>query len=117
MQDKLKTAIAGAVAGAVSGLFGAGGGMLLVPLLTALTDIEEEEVFPASVSTILPIGVVSLSIYATASPLPFSAALPYLLGGFVGGIIAGKTGNKIPVKWLHRFLGIIILWGGYRYLC
>ena len=117
MQQKFKTAIAGAAAGMVTGLFGAGGGMLLVPLLTALTDINEEEVFPASVSTILPIGLVSLCIYATVSPLPFSSALPYLLGGFLGGIIAGKTGNKIPVKWLHRSLGIIIIWGGYRYLC
>lgn len=117
MTEKIKTAIAGAVAGAVNGLFGAGGGMLLVPLLTGLTDMEEDDVFPASVSIILPICFVSLSIYASAAPLPFSEAIPYLLGGLGGGIIAGMTGNKIPVKWLHRILGIVILWGGWRYLC
>ena len=117
MKDKVKTAIAGAIAGAVNGLFGAGGGMVLVPLLTAMTDLEEDDVFPASVSIIFPICIVSLAIYSTAGPLPFGDALPYLLGGVGGGLVAGLTGNKIPVKWLHRILGVMILWGGYRYLC
>lgn len=117
MKDKIKTALAGSIAGAINGLFGAGGGMVLVPLLTAMTDLEEDDVFPASVSIIFPICLISLSIYSTASPLPFGEALPYLVGGLAGGVIAGKTENKIPVKWLHRILGVMILWGGIRYLC
>lgn len=117
MKEKLKTTIAGCVAGAINGLFGAGGGMVLVPLLGSLTDLEEDDVFPASVSIIFPICLVSLSVYATASPLPLREALPYLIGGLAGGVIAGLTGNKIPVKWLHRILGVMILWGGIRYLC
>lgn len=117
MSDKVKTALAGLIAGAINGLFGAGGGMVLVPLLTVMTDLDDNEVFPASVSIIFPICIVSLSIYATAHPLPFADAFPYLLGALGGGLIAGLTGNKIPVKWLHRILGVMILWGGYRYLC
>lgn len=117
MKEKLKTTIAGCVAGAINGLFGAGGGMVLVPLLGSLTDLDEDDVFPASVSIIFPICLVSLSVYATASPLPLREALPYLIGGLSGGVIAGLTGNKIPVKWLHRILGVMILWGGIRYLC
>ena len=34
---------AGACAGAVTGLFGAGGGMVLVPLLSLLTDMDDDE--------------------------------------------------------------------------
>lgn len=117
MKESIKTGIAGAVAGAVNGLFGAGGGMVLVPLLTGLTDLDDEAVFPASVSIILPICLVSLTIGSLGSGLPFMQALPYLLGALGGGILAGKTGNKIPVKWLHRILGLLILWGGVRYLC
>lgn len=117
INNTLKMSIAGFIAGAVNGLFGAGGGMLLIPLLTKLSDLQDDDVFPASVSIIFPICFVSLTIYASASGLPISDALPYLLGGAVGGIVAGLTGNRIPVKWLHRILGIMILWGGYRYLC
>jgi uncharacterized membrane protein YfcA len=106
--------IAGAAAGAVAGLFGAGGGMVLVPLLTMLTDLEEDEVFRASVSIILPICVVS--IVMTPYYPPFSTILPYLLGSCAGGILAPRVAQRIPTLWLHRALGILILWGGIRYL-
>jgi uncharacterized membrane protein YfcA len=51
------------------------------------------------------------------SAFPWSTALPYLLGSAIGGVAAGLWGKKIPVKWLHRLLGALILWGGIRYLC
>ena len=56
----MRFAISGTAAGVINGLFGAGGGMVLVPTLTALTDIEQKEIFPASVSIILPMCFVSL---------------------------------------------------------
>ena len=108
---------AGAAAGAVTGLFGAGGGMVLIPLLTLLTDLKEEELFPSSIAVIFPICIISLYFAAMRSPLPWKEALPWLTGSSAGGILAGKFGRKIPVTWLHRGLGILILWGGFRYLC
>lgn len=116
-KNLLKTALAGAIAGAVNGLFGAGGGMILVPLLTALTDLEDREVFPASIAIILPMCFVSLFIGAMGTSLPWAAALPYLIGSAIGGVLAGLFGKKIPTVWLHRGLGILILYGGWRYLC
>ena len=115
--QKFKTALAGLAAGAVNGLFGAGGGMVLVPLLTLLTDIADEDIFPASVSIILPICIISLTMGALTQGIPIGSALPYLIGSIGGGILAGMTAKRIPVKWLHRALGALILWGGVRYLC
>ena len=112
-----ETAAAGMAAGIVNGLFGAGGGMILVPLLTSLTDLEDREVFPASISIILPMCLVSLTISSFAQCLPWSTALPYLIGSALGGLLAGIFGKWIPTVWLHRVLGILILWGGFRYLC
>lgn len=114
MNKPIYFALAGALAGIVNGLFGAGGGMVLVPLLTALTDLREREIFPSSIAIILPLCLVSL--FFSPGPLPWAAALPYLIGGGIGGICAGLWGSKIPVKWLHRVLGILILWGGIRCL-
>lgn len=110
------TAAVGAAAGAVNGLFGAGGGMILVPLLTRLTDLDDREVFPASISIILPLCVVSIVTQA-GNGLPWITALPYLIGSALGGVVAGIWGRKIPVLWMHRILGVLILWGGWRYLC
>lgn len=109
--------LAGALAGAVNGLFGAGGGMVLVPLLTMLTPLAEEAVFPASISIILPVCLVSLTVTAITGEIPWQQSIPYLFGSAAGGILAGLWGRKIPTHWLHRGLGILILWGGIRYLC
>lgn len=109
-------ALSGLGAGIVAGLFGAGGGLVLIPLLTLLTDISEEDLFPASISVILPICVVTLITTAAAGTVSWREALPYLPGSAIGGFLAGKYGRKIPVRWLHRGLGLLILWGGWRYL-
>lgn len=109
--------LAGICAGAVNGLFGAGGGMVLVPLLSLLTDLGEDEIFASSLAIILPICMVSIAVTAMTGTLAWREALPWLPGSALGGIIAGLWGRRIPVKWLHRGLGILIIWGGIRYLC
>lgn len=108
--------LCGCVAGIVNGLLGAGGGMILVPMLSASHALQEQEIFPSSVSIILPLCVVSLAVTGFQSQLPWREALPYLLGSIPGGIMAGLWGRKIKISWLHRALGILILWGGIRYL-
>ena len=109
--------LAGSAAGSINGMFGAGGGMVLVPLLTHLTDIEENQIFPCSVSIILPICIVSICASIGQNGLPIQEAWPYLTGSIAGGLLAGYLGHLIPAKHLHRLLGLLILWGGFRYLC
>ena len=60
MGRRIRLALAGAGAGAVAGLFGAGGGMVLVPLLGLLVRMDDQDVYPASVSIILPICLTSI---------------------------------------------------------
>ncbi len=116
-KEKLGILLAGTGAGMVNGLFGTGGGMILVPLLTVLTDIEDSTVFSTSVSIILPVCFVSLFFSQNVSGLHYTTILPYLIGSALGGILCGFLGRRIPTLWLHRLLGILILWGGVRYLC
>jgi uncharacterized membrane protein YfcA len=108
---------AGGIAGLINGLFGAGGGMVLVPLLTKLTNIADKNVFPTSVSIILPVCLVSLGFTIANGSVNTDGVLPYLIGSTLGGVAAGFFGKKIPTLWLHKTLGILILWGGIRYLC
>lgn len=109
--------LSGLAAGAVNGLLGAGGGMILVPLLGFLTRLEDREIFSASLAIILPISLISVLVSAANGTLILGGALPWLIGSAAGGIIAGLTAKKIPTVWLHRGLGILILWGGIRFLC
>ena len=109
--------LAGAAAGTVNGLFGAGGGMVLVPLLMLLTSLEPDAIFPSSISIILPICLVSLIFSLDVESFDWLAPLPYIIGSAAGGILSGFLGKAIPTLWLHRILGAFILWGGVRYLC
>jgi uncharacterized membrane protein YfcA len=43
-------------------------------------------------------------------------ALPYLLGGLVGGFVGGRLMDKVPVIWLRRIFAAFLLYGGVRYL-
>lgn len=111
-----KTIGAGFAAGAVTGLFGTGGGMALVPLLRIGRALPEEEIFGSSVAIILPVCIVSILTTAFAGPLPWADAFPYMAGSLAGGIGAGLLGKRFSPAFLHKLLGILILWGGIRYL-
>ena len=108
--------VAGLLAGVVNGIFGGAGGMVLIPALRLWSDVGEDALFPMSVSVMLPVCVLSLGISAAGAPLPWADALPYLAGSVAGGVLAGLLGKRIPVVWLHRIFGVMILWGGIRYL-
>lgn len=109
-------ALAGLLAGIVNGIFGGAGGMILIPTLQMLTDIQEDALFPMSVSVMLPVSLLSLWLTSRTTSLPWAEALPYLLGSVAGGVLVGLMGRRIPTVWLHRIFGIMILWGGIRYL-
>ena len=115
--NRLGLILAGLGAGTVNGLLGAGGGMVLIPLLGILTSLEEREIFHSSIAIILPVCIVSILSDIISGTFLWRAALPYLIGSAAGGLSAVLWGNKIPVKWLHRILGTLIIGGGIRYLC
>lgn len=114
LSDKAKSALAGAAAGVVNGFFGAGGGMVLVPLLIGWVKMDQRKAFASSVFIILPLCAVSAVVYLLRTEFDFLRALPYLIGGLVGGFIGGKIFGKVPTVLLHRLFGILLIAGGVR---
>lgn len=111
---KVKYLITGGLAGLANGLFGAGGGLFLVPLLSAWAKLPRRKAFAVSVGVILPLSAVSAVIYYVRGALELSGAWGYLLGGALGGLVSGKVFRRIPVSWLRRGFGILIVYGGIR---
>lgn len=116
MEKKGRFALAGALAGLVNGFFGGGGGMLLVPMLERTCGVEQKKAFATSVAVILPLCVLSAGVYLLRGGLDLTAALPYLIGGAVGGWIGGKTFRAVPALWLRRGFALLLLYGGVRNL-
>lgn len=63
--------LSGAAAGLINGFFGAGGGMVLVPLLIHLGKLPDKEAFASSIAIILPLCLVSLFVYGASGSLPW----------------------------------------------
>ena len=108
--------VSGALAGAVNGVFGGGGGMVLAPLLGSWCRVEEKRALANCVATILPCCVLSGGVYLLRTGLDWGMALPYLLGGLVGGFLGGKLFTKVPAVWLRRLFAAFLVYGGVRYL-
>lgn len=116
MNIYVRYAAAGLAAGAVTGILGSGGGMVLIPLLTFLSQEDSDAVFPYSLSIMLPICLSSLLTQSSSAAISLEASLPYLIGGTIGGILSPVVSGRISPVWLHRFFGCILLWSGFRCL-
>lgn len=106
--------IIGSLAGIANGLFGSGGGLFLVPLFTKWSGLEQKRAFATSVAVIVPLSVVSLLVFLWRGRLDFTAALPYLIGGAVGGILSGCFFSKLSPTLLRRLFGVLLIYGGIR---
>ena len=112
----LAPAVAGGLAGIANGFFGGGGGMVLVPLLTARCGLDQRRAFASSVAIILPLCVLSSVIYLFRGGLDLAVALPYLAGGLAGGFLGGRLFQKLNMDWLRRAFALLILYGGFKSL-
>ena len=116
MNKRWKYGLSGAAAGLVSGLFGGGGGTVLVPLLTGWCKTEQKRAFANCVAVIFPLCALSAVIYLLRTGLRLVTTLPYLVGGLAGGFVVGKLFGKVSSPWLRRIFGVFLVYGGVRYL-
>lgn len=114
--DAIRCRVAGALAGAVNGLFGGGGGIPLLVLLTGWVGLAEKTAFATCVAVIFPFCAVSAALYFLRGGFPILHALPYLAGGFAGGLIGGKLFRNVPNVWLRRVFALFLFYGAWRYL-
>lgn len=112
--NQWKSILIGALAGILNGMFGAGGGLILVPLLISWIGVEQKKAFATSVAVMLPISLASYILFCIKGGNVWAEALPYLLGGVVGGLLSVKLFKNVSVKWLHRIFSLLILYGGIK---
>lgn len=109
-----KPVIVGALAGILNGMFGAGGGLVLVPLLIGWIGMEQKQAFATSVAVMLPLSIASFALFCLRGGNVWEQALPYMLGGIIGGILSAKLFKNVSARWLHRTFSVLILYGGIK---
>lgn len=114
-KEKIKLAVGGVAVGLVNGLFGAGGGILAVPLLQK-AGLSKKDSHANAVAVILPITVLSAVLYLIKGNVTVAEALPYLPAGVVGALIGTYCLKKISALWLKRIFGLFVIYAGVRLL-
>ncbi len=116
VKGKWPARIAGGAAGLANGLFGGGGGMVFLPILSRGGALTQRRLYATCVGVIFPVCLVSAAVYFFRGGLSLSAALPYLAGGLAGGFLGGKLYGKVPVQWLKWLFAAFLFYAGVKYL-
>ncbi len=116
MTSPWRARIAGAAAGLANGLFGGGGGMVFLPLMSREKALDRRQLFATCVGVIFPVCAVSAAVYFLQAKLSLTEALPYLLGGLAGGWLGGKLYGKVSTKVLKWVFAGFLFYAGVKYL-
>jgi uncharacterized membrane protein YfcA len=103
----------GAAAGLLNGLFGAGGGMVAVPMLKAL-GVPQEACHATSLAIILPLAVASGLLYLNAGSFAIAETLKYLPGGVAGALFGAWLLPRLNTDILRRIFGCLMLLAAVR---
>ena len=108
--------IGGVFVGFLNGCFGAGGGILVVPLLIYIFQLPDKEAHATAIFTILPISISSAIVYIIFNDINFYnlsfSTLGFICGGVLGAFILKKINNKV----LRVIFGVLIIIAGIRML-
>lgn len=86
--------IGSALVGAISGFFGGGGGMLCVPLLST-SGLDTKRAHATALLVILPICILSASIYIANGYFDANAVLCAIIGVSLGGAAGAMLLDKL----------------------
>lgn len=95
--------LVGVLAGLLAGLFGVGGGILIVPGLVMAAHMPQRLAHGTSLAAVLPISVASLITYAAHDNVDWPVALWLAVGGVGGAVLGTRLLHVLP----HRTLGFL----------
>jgi len=102
--------LVGLAAGFLSGMFGVGGGLLIVPALVLIVKIDQRIAHGTSLAAVLPISVASLVTYWAQDHVDFRVALCLAIGAIGGAVIGTKLLHVLSHRTLSlAFSGLLIV--------
>ena len=100
----------GLVAGFLSGLFGVGGGILIVPALILLLGFDQRVAAGTSLAAIVPMAIVGVISYAVEGSVDWIAAVLLSVAAIGGAQIGSHLLNRLPIQALRwGFIGFLVV--------
>jgi uncharacterized protein len=108
--------IVGLVAGVASGMFGIGGGVIIVPALTVLLAFDLKEAVGTSLGALLmPVAIFAVVAYYRAKKLSIITAAWVAFGLIFGATVGAQIALSLDTKTLQRLYGIFLLYMAWRF--
>jgi uncharacterized protein len=100
----------GLAGGVLSGLFGIGGGLLIVPTLVAIANFSTKTALGTSLaSLLLPVGLLGAYAYYQNGHVNVHASLLIALGLFLGAGVGARASELLPVITLQRLFAVFLV--------
>ncbi len=107
--NALILAAIGLAAGVLSGLFGVGGGIIMVPGMVLLAGIAQQRASATSLAAIVPIAAVAAVIFGQADSLNLPAAAVLMVGSIIGVQVGARLMTRIGEDRLRIGFAIFMI--------
>lgn len=104
-----RVAAVGVVAGLASGLFGVGGGVIIVPALVLFAGFSQKLATGTSLTAIVPISIAGMIGYAVSGEVDWAAAGLVAVGAVSGALIGARTLVRIDGSLLQVLFSIVMV--------
>lgn len=102
--------VIGLVAGALSGLLGIGGGIIIVPALVFLFGLSQHQAQGTTLALMVPpIGLLAAWTYYKAGFVDLKIAAFICIGFFIGGLLGAMYADSLPGPLLRKIFGFVFL--------
>lgn len=105
----IKNSVIGLFTGFINGIFGSGGGTLLVPILNNILKIEEHKSHSTALAVIIFLSTTSSVIYISKGTFDINLTVQAAIGSIIGGIIGAKLLTKLNGKFLRIGFGVVMI--------
>lgn len=114
MQRVAGGVVLGLGAGFVGGLFGVGGGVVMVPGMVLLLGFEQHRAHATSVAAIVAAASAGVAPFALDGEVAWATAGFLLIGALAGAVIGARNIARIPAVWLARAFVVVALVSAVR---
>ena len=106
--------LCGAVGGFINGLLGAGGGIIIIYLLSALLRerASGRDIFANSLCVMFPLSIVSCAVYFSRGGIDLSSIGVLLLPAILGGILGGFALSRVNTSLLKQIFSLLVIVSG-----